>query len=356
MQSLNVFTAREFVLADYPTGTPAPQHFKLVTRRLADLNSGEVRIRTRVWGVDPGLRSRLSSVASYVPSLRIGEAVSGFVAGEVLQSADSRFAPGDIVTGSWGWRDFANVDANLVALAPKRGALPMVSLLGLLGVPGITAYFGMLDVGQVKPGDQVLVTSAAGGVGSIASQIARIKGAHVVGLAGGATKCAWLKDSLGLDDVIDYKATPDVGAALGTAFVDGIDLVFENTGNQMVDTVLPCMRTAGRIVICGQTADYNVALSQRHGIRNTSAIISRRLRLQGLLCMDYAAHYSEARADLEAWAQAGKIITTEHITVGFEQLAQAFASLFQENELGRRLVVSDAELLPVLPQPPSNAL
>lgn len=349
MPSLDTSTAREFVLAEHPTGTPAPGHFELVTRKLADLNPGEVCIRTQVWGVDPGLRSRLSAVASYVPSLRIGETVSGFVAGEVLQSSDSRFIPGDIVTGSWGWRDFANVDADMLALAPERGDLPMISLLGLLGIPGITAYFGMLDVGGVKSGDRVLVTSAAGGVGSIAGQIARIKGARVVGLAGGAAKCAWLKDSLGLDGAIDYKATPDVGAALGAAFADGIDLVFENTGNQMIDTVLPCMRTGGRIVICGQTADYNVALPQRHGIRNTSPIISRRLKLQGLLAMDYAARYAEARTDLKAWAQAGKITTTEHVTVGFEQLPQAFSSLFQSSVLGRRLVVSDNSLLPRSP-------
>lgn len=332
--------ANEFVLARHPEGIPVAGDFTLSRRSLNALEEGSVRVQTRVWGIDPGLRSRLSGVASYVAPLALGDAVTGFVAGKVLQSRDAGFAVGDIVTGSWGWRDIADVPARSISRAPEREGLPLESLLGLLGIPGITAYFGMLDIAQVQPGDQVLVTSAAGGVGSIASQIAKLQGARVVGLAGGALKCQWLLDTAGLDDVIDYKATPDLAAALASKFPQGIDVVFENLGNAMLDAVLPKMRIGGRIVVCGQTADYNLAPEQVHGVRNTRSIIAHRLRIQGLVAMDYAARYEEARRDLRAWAREGKLVTQEDIAIGFEQLPAAFASLFEANNLGRKLVVA----------------
>lgn len=333
-------TAKEFVLAHHPEGNPVVTDFRLSTRVLNELEEGSVRVQTLVWGIDPGLSSRLSGVATYAPPLSLGDAVAGFVAGRVLQSKDPGFSVGDIVTGSWGWRDLANVPARSISRAPEREDLPLESLLGLLGIPGITAYFGMLDIAQVKNGDQVLVTSAAGGVGAIASQIAKLKGARVVGLAGGSVKCRWLMDAAGLDDVIDYKATPDLEVTLGSMFPEGIDVVFENIGNSMIDAVLPKMRIGGRIVVCGQTADYNVPLEQRHGIRNTRSIIAHRLRIQGLVAMDYAARYEEARRDIRLWAREGKLVTKEHISIGFEQLPTAFSSLFEENNLGRKLVVA----------------
>jgi len=332
--------ANEFVLARHPQGIPVASDFTRSSRALSELEEGSVRVQTQVWGIDPGLRSRLSGVASYVQPLALGDTVTGFVAGRVLQSRDAGFAVGDTVTGAWGWRDIADVPARSLSRAPEREGLPLESLLGLLGIPGITAYFGMLDIAQVKAGDQVLVTSAAGGVGTIASQIARLQGARVVGLAGGAVKCQWLLDSAGLDDVIDYKATPDLAAALDAKFPLGIDVVFENLGNAMLDTVLPKMRIGGRIVVCGQTADYNLPPEQVHGIRNTRAVIAQRLRIQGLVAMDYAARYEEARRDIRAWAREGRLVTREHISIGFEQLPAAFASLFAANSLGRKLVVA----------------
>ena len=332
--------ANEFVLARHPQGIPVASDFTRSSRALTELEEGSVRVQTQVWGIDPGLRSRLSGVASYVQPLALGDTVTGFVAGRVLQSRDAGFAVGDTVTGAWGWRDIADVPARSLSRAPEREGLPLESLLGLLGIPGITAYFGMLDIAQVKAGDQVLVTSAAGGVGTIASQIARLQGARVVGLAGGAVKCQWLLDSAGLDDVIDYKATPDLAAALDAKFPQGIDVVFENLGNAMLDTVLPKMRIGGRIVVCGQTADYNLPPEHVHGIRNTRAVIAQRLRIQGLVAMDYAARYEEARRDIRAWAREGRLVTREHISIGFEQLPAAFASLFAANSLGRKLVVA----------------
>ena len=330
----------EFVLTAYPPGVPGPDHIRLTSRALEAIDEKCVRVRTLLWGVDPGLRSRLSGVTTYAPPIALGSVITGFVVGEVLETRDERFGVGDIVTGAWGWRDVANVRGDAIQLAPARGDLPLSSLLGVLGIPGITAYFGMLDIGRVQPGETVLVTSAAGGVGSIASQIARVKGARVIGLAGGEAKCAWLRDTLGLDGTIDYKEAPDLDAALRRSFPDGIDVVFENIGNRVVDAVLPHLRTRGRVVVCGQTEDYNLPLDARHGIKNTIHVIGRRLKIEGLVAMDYAARYEEARRDLRAWTTEGRLVTKEHIERGFDRLPAAFASLFTNNPLGRKLVAA----------------
>jgi NADPH:quinone reductase len=331
---------REFMLVRRPEGVPEASDFLSKTRALDDLEDGCVRVRTLLWGVDPGLRSRLSEEATYTASLKLGEVVTGFVVGEVIESGDSRFTVGQVVTGSWGWRELADVLPDAISLAPERNGLPLASLLGLLGIPGITAYFGMLDVGRVKASDRVLVTSAAGGVGSIASQIAKIKGAHVTGLAGGDEKCSWLRESLGLDATIDYRAEPDLDLALGRAFPEGIDLVFENVGNRLVDLAMKHMRTHGRLVICGQTEDYNLPPERRHGIRNTRNVVGQRLRLQGLLASDYLNRYEEARRDIRAWTAQGKLVTREDIEVGFERLPQALATLFDGSKFGRKLVAA----------------
>ena len=335
---LTTVQANEFVLRAYPVGVPGPDHIQATTRALEALQEKSVRVRTLLWGVDPGLRSRLSGVTTYAPPIALDSVITGFVVGEVLETKDDRFAVGDIVTGAWGWRDVANVRGDAIQRAPERGDLPLSSLLGVLGIPGITAYFGMLDIGRLQPGETVLVTSAAGGVGSIASQIARVKGARVIGLAGGEAKCAWLRDTLGLDGTIDYRATPDLDAALTRSFPEGIDVVFENIGNRVVDAVLPHLRTKGRVVVCGQTEDYNLPLEARHGIKNTIHVIGRRVKIEGLVAMDYAARYEEARHDLRGWTADGRVVTKEHVDVGFERLPAAFASLFGENALGRKLV------------------
>lgn len=333
--------SREIYLVRRPEGVPAREHFAIRTSALPVPVDGEVRVHTLVWGVDPGLRGRLSPIDSYAPSLALGDVITGFVAGRVLESRDPAFVVGDVVTGSWGWREYANVPATQIARAPECGALPLQALLGALGIPGVTAYFGMLDVGALKPGDNVLVTSAAGGVGSIAAQIAKLHGARVVGLAGGQAKCDWLRIAAGVETVIDYKAQKDLTGAIARCFPNGIDVVFENVGNAMVDAVLPLMALQGRIVVCGQTADYNLPLDAIHGIRNTRSIIGKRLRIQGILAMDYVARYDEAREALRRWCEQGQLVTKEQITVGIENLPDAFASLFGDAGLGRKLVIAD---------------
>jgi NADPH-dependent curcumin reductase CurA len=264
--------------------------------------------------------------------------VTGFVVGEVVETRDPAYAVGQVVTGGWGWREVADVAASALEPAPERGALPLAALLGVLGVPGVTAYVGVLDVGRVRPGERVLVTSAAGGVGSIAAQVAKVGGAHVTGLAGGAEKCAWLRDDLGLDATVDHRAEPDLDAAFARAFPDGVDVVFENVGNRVLDAVLPHLRDHGRVVVCGQVEDMDLPEEQRHALRNTRGLVARRLRIEGFVALDHRDRFDAARADLRAWAEQGRVRTREDVTVGFEHLPAVFASVFTGGGLGRRLV------------------
>lgn len=333
--------AQQFTLKNRPKGILSAEDLDLVITDLPTVEPGSIKVRTLLWGVDPGLRMRLSGETSYAAALPIGGVISGFTVGEIVEENDTSFSVGDIVTGAWGWCDFSVVQAGQVRPAPERGALPLSSLLGTMGVPGVTSYFGLLEVGDLKAGENVLVTSAAGGVGSITSQIGKIKGARVIGLAGGADKCNWLTQSLGLDGAIDYKSDVDLDTQLTAQFPDGIDVVFENIGNRMVDLVLPHMREKGRIVICGQTEDYNTAPEERYGIKNTSLMIGKRLRMEGFVALDYADRYEQARAPIRQWSKEGRLLTKENITIGFKNLPDAFASLFVGSELGRRLVAAD---------------
>jgi len=334
--------AQQFILKKIPEGILSDDDVELVTQELPSVQTGEVKVKTLLWGVDPGLRMRLTGVTTYAPPLPIGAKISGFTVGEIIESNDPRFAVGDEVTGAWGWCDYAVVTGEMIQPAPERGTLPLTSLLGTMGIPGITAYFGMLDVGGLKAGETVFVTSAAGGVGTIASQIAKIKGARVVGLAGGSEKCEWLTQTLGLDGAIDYKASTDLETQLSDQFPDGIDVVFENIGNRMVDTVLPHMRDRGRIAICGQTEDYNATPDTLHGIKNTIHMIGSRVRMEGFVALDYADRYEEARSDIRAWSSEGLLKTQEHVTIGLHNLPEAFRSLFTSNVLGRKLVAAQA--------------
>lgn len=335
---------QQFILKQVPQGILADGDVELVTRELPSVLTGEVKVKTMLWGVDLGLRMRLTGVTTYAPPLPVGAKISGFTVGEIIETNDPRFVVGDEVTGAWGWCDYAVVAGDAIRPAPARGALPLTSLLGTMGVPGITTYFGMLDVRALKAGETVFVTSAAGGVGTISSQIAKIKGARVIGLAGGPAKCEWLTQTLGLDGTIDYKASTDLDTQLSEQFPDGIDVVFENIGNRMVDAVLPHMRDRGRIAICGQTEDYNATPDTLHGIKNTVHMIGSRVRMEGFVALDYVERYEEARADLRAWSSEGLLTTQEHVTVGLTNLPEAFRSLFTTNLLGRKLVAADASV------------
>lgn len=329
---------RRFVLARRVTGTPCVDDFRLETQPLGQPADGEILVRNTFISVDPGTRGRMGDATSYAEPLAIGEVIQAATVGIVTASRHAKFAAGDRVAAAFGWQEWGLSDGRGVRRIPDNG-LPASTAIGLLGIPGLTAYFGMLQTGELKAGDRVLVTSASGAVGSAAAQIAMIRGAgKVVGVAGGAAKCRWLVDDAGLAGAIDHRATPDLARAVAEAFPDGVDLLFDNVGNAMIDQVLPLMRTGGRIVVCGQTADYNLPPDQVPGLRNTRAFIVQRLTMRGLVAFDHFREFPAAWADLTEWARAGRLKYREELVDGFESLPQAFIGLFSGDNFGRRLV------------------
>ncbi len=330
-------TAQRFVLAARPRGVPTPSDFRLETIALPDPGPDEVLIRNLLISVDPGMRARLNETRSYADPIALGGTIEGATVGEVLASNNERLGVGDLVVTGLGWQDHAVCHGRLARKVPPIG-LPPSAAIGVLGIPGMTAYFGLYDVGGLTTGQTVVITSAAGAVGSAAGQIARIEGARAIGLAGGPDKCRWLTDELGFDAAIDYKAEPDLRGAIRHLAPDGIDIYFDNVGNAMVDLMVPMMNTRGRIVISGQVADYNLPPEERPGIRHTAEFITERLRMEGLVVFDYAKQFPQAMQRMATWIHEGKLRYREEIIDGFDALPEAFCGLFRGENFGRRLV------------------
>lgn len=330
-------TTRRIVLAAPADGAPTAATFRLEETELPPLGEGHVLTRTLYCSADPGTRSRLSGGASYAPPLRVGEMIDGFCVGEVIESANPRFAAGDIVALGGGWAEHVVFPGRgYIQKVPHR-RLPLSYWIGVLGVPGMTAWFGLKRVAQLKEGERVLVTSAAGPVGATAGQIAKAMGARAVGVAGGPEKCTWLREA-GFDAVIDYKTEADLTAAIKAASPEGYDVLFDNVGNAMIDRVLPLMRVGGRIIVSGQVADYNLTPDQVHGIQNTRYFISSRLRMEGLVVFDDLRGFAAAQEELGALIEAGAVRVKEERFKGLERTPEAFIGLFEGGAFGRRII------------------
>jgi NADPH-dependent curcumin reductase CurA len=328
---------RRIVLAAYPVGMPRESDFRLEEAENPAPTEGRVLVRNRFVSVDPGMRSRLSGRASYTAPVAIGEVVGSATVGVVIASLHPKFAVGDWVAAAFGWQELGLGDGRgMRKIADLR--VPPSAQIGVLGVPGLTAYFGLLDIARPRQGEIILVSSAAGAVGSAAGQIARINGAKAVGIAGGAEKCRWLVEELGFEAAIDRRAEPDIAAAVARACPQGVDILFDNVGNTLVDAVLPLMRRHGRIVASGQVADYNVAPEERHGVKNTSFFITSRLKMQGLVVFDYSKEFPRAWSDMTDWILTGQLRYREDIDDGIERLPAAFIGLFTGDNFGRKLV------------------
>jgi len=332
-------STRRIVLASQAAGVPVAGNFRIEETPLPALTEGQVLTRTLYCSADPGTRSRLSSGASYAAPLRIGDPIDGFAVGEVIESANPRFAVGDVVATGGGWAEHAIfAGRGYIQKIPHR-RLPLSNWIGVLGVPGMTAWFGLKRVAGLKPGDRVLVTSAAGPVGATAAQIARAMGAsRVVGTASGADKAAWLRNEAGLDDIVDYKTAPDLAAALKAASPEGYDVLFDNVGNEMIDTVIPLLRPGARIVISGQLADYNTPPDKVRGITNTRYFIASRLRMEGLVVFDDLKGFPAAQEELGGMIERGEVKVREHRYRGLEAVPQAFIDLFTDSAFGRRII------------------
>jgi NADPH-dependent curcumin reductase CurA len=328
---------RRVVLAAHVAGMPREGDFRIDAVDQPPPGEGEVLVRNHYVSVDPGMRGRLSGEASYTAPVPLGGVVGSATVGRVVASLHQGFAEGDWVAGAFGWQELGLSPGGRGIRHIPEGPIPPSAHIGVLGVPGLTAYFGLLDIGQPKPGERVLVSTAAGAVGSAAGQIARINGASAVGIAGGPAKCRWLTEELGFDVAIDRLAEPDIAAAVARACPDGVDIFFDNVGNSLVDPVLPLMGLHGRLVISGQTADYNLPAEERVGLKNTRAFITHRLKMQGLVVFDYAREFPKAWANLTGWIDDGRLKYREDMVDGLEALPGAFVGLFQGENFGRKL-------------------
>lgn len=326
---------KEIRFSSRPTGLPTPENFQIVDSEILQPNDGEVLVRTHYISVDPYLRGRMREGRSYVPPFAIGEVITSGVVGEVVESRAPGFAAGDIVTGMLGWRlnNIAKA-GELRKVDPKIA--PVTTALGVLGMPGLTAYFGLLDIGQPKQGETVVVSGAAGAVGSTVCELAKIKGCRVVGIAGSDHKNKYLRDELGVDAVINYK-TDNVALALKAASPERIDVYFDNVGGEISDAVMPLLNHGARIVICGQISLYCLD-KPNVGPRPQTYLLVNSALMKGFIITAYAARFAEGVTQLAQWLAAGKLKYTETIVEGFENTPQAFIGLFTGDNLGKQIV------------------
>ncbi|AEH36262.1 NADP-dependent oxidoreductase [Halopiger xanaduensis] len=327
---------RQWRLASRPTGEPTRENFDLVTVDRPEPGPGEVLVKTLYQSVDPYMRGRMRDEESYAEPWDVGDPMQAGIVGEVVQSEADDFDEGDVVTGNLLWAEHAVADADeLRPVNPELG--PVSTALGVLGMPGITGYFGMLDVADPSPGETVVVSAAAGAVGSVAGQIARLSGARVVGTAGSEEKIDWLTDELGFDAAINYKETDDLEAAVAEACPDGVDAYFDNVGGPITDAVWPLLNVDARVAVCGQISLYNET-EVPTGPRKLSKLIESRARVEGFLVGDYQSRWGEALESLSEFIQQDDLHYRENVVDGFENAPDAFLGLFEGENIGKQLV------------------
>ena len=326
--------ARAWSLKARPQGMPKHTDFAMIDLDQAALAPGEVRVANRWLSVDPYMRGRMNDVKSYVPPFELGKAMQGGAVGEVIESADDAFKSGDMVLHMAGWRDEAVVPAAQVQKLPALDVPPQ-AFLGQLGMPGMTGYFGLLAVAEAKPGDTVFVSAAAGAVGSTVVQVAKAKGMTVIGSAGGAEKCAWVK-SLGADAVIDYKGDVPVVKALGEAAPKGIDVYFDNVGGDHLDVALAHARLHARFAICGMIDVYNSGAATQ--LRYLARLIGNRVQIRGFFVSDFMDRAPEFYKDMGAMLSQGTLQRQETVHEGLDAMPDAFLGLFSGGNTGKMLV------------------
>ena len=325
--------ARAWHLMSRPQGLPTDENFALKEIALPPLSDGMVRVRNSWLSVDPYMRGRMNDVKSYVPPFQIDQPMEGGAIGEVVESKADGFAPGDQVLHMAGWRDEAVLDARTLNKLPDLGAEPQ-AFLGNLGVTGATAYFGLLDVASAKEGDVVFVSAAAGAVGSAVVQIAKARGMSVIGSAGGAEKCEFVR-SLGADQVIDYKAQP-VLKGLAAAAPEGIDVYFDNVGGDHLDAAFALARMRARFAICGMIEGYNKA--EPASFRFIMRVIAMRIRMQGFIVFDFQSRMDEFYREMGQLMASGHLKSQETVADGLEKMPDAFRGLFSGDNVGKMLV------------------
>lgn len=317
-----------------PAGTPTLDNFNFVDAEVPQPEDGQVLVRTRYISVDPYLRGRMREGRSYIAPFEVGQVIESGGIGEVVESRSANFQNGDMVTGQFAWRlyNVASGDHLMKAIP----GVPITTALGVLGMPGLTAYFGLLDIGRPQPGETVVVSGAAGAVGTTVCEIAKIKDCRVVGIAGSDEKNRYLREGLGVDAVINYK-TDDIRKAMKAASPKGIDVYFDNVGGKISDAVMPLLNTGARIVICGQISAYCQDRPEA-GPRPQPYLLINRALMRGFIITDYSARFAEGVKQLAQWLRAGKLKYAESIVEGFENTPSAFIGLFSGENLGKQIV------------------
>jgi len=330
---------RQVLLAARPVGEPTPNDFRLVETPVPEPGPGEFLARTIYLSIDPYMRGRMSDAKSYVEPVALDAVMTGGTVSQVIASNNETFQPGDIVSGLLGWQTHAVSDGRGV-LKIDPALAPISTALGVLGMPGLTAYVGLLDIGQPKEGETVVVAAASGAVGSVVGQIAKLKGCRVVGVAGAAEKCAFVTEELGFDACISHRA-PDLREQIAAACPDGIDVYYENVGGRVFEAVLTLMNVGGRIPVCGLIANYNLTglpEGQDHVPVVMRAILVKRLRIQGFIIFDHYHRHEDFQADMAGWLKDGSVKYREDIVQGLEKAPEALIGVLAGRNFGKMVV------------------
>jgi NADPH-dependent curcumin reductase CurA len=323
-------------MASHPAGALEDDDFELVDERVPEPADGEALVRTLYLSLDPAIRVWMNGIDTYVPGIHVGDVMRAGGLGEVVQSRNAAYTEGDLVFGMMQWSEYCIARAGPDGMMTLPRQEPITAFLSVLGVTGLTAYFGMFDVARPKEGETVVVSGAAGAVGSVAGQIGKIIGCRVVGIAGGPEKCAWITDELGFDAWIDYKSE-DVAARLRETCPDGIDVFFDNVGGEILDAVLGQINLHARVALCGAISQYDTA-ELSPGPRNFLNLIPQRGRVEGFILLDYRDRFVDAILQLGQWVQEGRIRYAEDIVDGLENAPAAFRRLFSGENTGKLIV------------------
>ena len=330
-------TNRQVRLKSRPDGIPQAEHFEIVDAPMPELQDGQLLVRNRFLSVEPAMRGWVSSVANYSKPVGIGEVMRAFTAGEVVESRHPDYAPGELVTGLLGWQLYAAVPPIALIRKVTERDVPLSACLHVLGLTGLTAYFGLLDVGQPEEGDTVVVSTAAGSVGSFVGQIARAKNCRTVGITGGPEKAELCRTRFGYDAVIDYKNEPDLDAALAKAAPRGVNVYFDNTSGPISDAVLRHLAPKARVVICGTVSQPSWD-PWPSGPRVERHLLVQRARMQGFLVLDYEHRYDEGIEQLHHWVTQGRLHWEEDVLDGLDQAPDAIARLYRGENMGKLLI------------------
>jgi NADPH-dependent curcumin reductase CurA len=328
---------RQVRLRSRPEGVPQAEHFEIISAAVPEPRERQVLVRLDYLSVDPAMRGWVNAAQNYSRPVGIGEVMRSYAVGEVVASRHPAWREGDKVTGQFGWQEYALVDGSAISRKVRETDLPLSLALGVLGLNGITAYFGLLDVGAPRPGDTVVVSTAAGAVGSAVGQIAKIMGCRTVGIAGGPVKTALCREAFGFDAALDYKAETALGERIAALCPAGIDVYYDNTSGPISDAVMPHLAVGARVVICG-TASVPNWDPPPMGPRLVRHLLVKRARMQGFVAFDFAHRAEEAIQRLAAWVREGKLAYREDILDGIESCPDAIGGLYRGENLGKRLV------------------